>query len=288
MNPKFDLNDPKIKTIISIYSNQMKHALTAPQRVEDAVLPIYWVSKSGIKPEQIASGVVVQIKQDYFVFTASHVFDDMGSYQLLIGIGFGNKLISLTGDRFSSAKGLSGTHVDDSIDASVFHIQSEVPSEIKRVALSLDDLDYSQPDNMRSIHMAAGFRVKNSNISGNQATTIRESFPSIEYGENEYSILNLDIKTHIALAYDNKVLMHGQWQTSPKPKGMSGGAIIKVEGVTLSPPFVVAPQVKQLLSAITIEQRREKSGKPGVLIGTRIGVHLGLIQNYLPNLLDNH
>lgn len=54
----------------------------------------------------------------------------------------------------------------------------------------------------------------------------------------------------------------------------------------MSPPFVAHPEPRQLLPAITIEQRREKAGKPGVLVGTRIGVHLGLIDKFLPNFLD--
>ena len=72
-----------------------------------------------------------------------------------------------------------------------------------------------------------------------------------------------------------------------KPTGISGGAVIKVEGINLFPPFGLEKNAKQLLTAITIEQRREKSGKPGALIGTRVGVHLGLIDKYLPNILDD-
>jgi len=154
------------------------------------------------------------------------------------------------------------------------------------VALSLDDLDFSQPDSKRSVHMAAGFRAKKSNTAGNQAKAKRECFPSIEYGESEYSKLNLDKKTHLALAYDAQVLMDGKWQTSPKPKGISGGVMIKVSGVTLLRSYLNSIEVKQLLSAITIAYRREKYGNSGVLIGTRIGVHLGLIHKYLPELLD--
>lgn len=81
--------------------------------------------------------------------------------------------------------------------------------------------------------------------------------------------------------------MNGKWQTSPSPKGMSGGAIIKVQGIQMSPPFSSNNNAKQLLSAITIEQGREKYGKPGVIVGTRIGVHLGLIEKFLPGLIDD-
>ncbi|WP_067098511.1 hypothetical protein [Marinomonas atlantica] len=286
MKPDFDMDDPRVKFAIESHRKQMEKALSVSQTVEDSVLPIYWTLRSETKPEQVGSGVVVTIKDEFFVFSASHVFDDIGGFQLLLGTGEGSKLASLSGERFSSKKGPSGTHSDDPIDASVFHIQSGLTEKIKSIAISLNDLDLDQPDESRSVHMAVGFRVKKSNTDGNQVKAKRECFPSIEYGIDEYSILGIDRKTHIALAYENQVLMGGSWQTSPTPKGVSGGAIVKIQGVEMLPPFSIKSNAKQLLSAITIEQRREKAGKPGVIIGTRIGVHLGLIHTYLPGLLD--
>ena len=286
MKPDFDRDDPRVKFAIELHRKQMEKALSVSQTVEDSVLPIYWTLRSETKPEQVGSGVVVTIKDEFFVFSASHVFDDIGRFQLLLGTGEGSKLASLSGERFSSKKGPSGNHSDDPIDASVFHIQSGLTEKIKSIAISLNDLDLDQPDESRSVHMAAGFRVKKSNTDGNQAKAKRECFPSIEYWVDEYSILGIDRKTHIALAYENQVLMGGRWQTSPTPKGVSGGAIIKIQGVEMSPPFSIKSNAQQLLSAITIEQRREKAGKPGAIIGTRIGVHLGLIHTYLPGLLD--
>jgi hypothetical protein len=286
MKPDFDMDDPRVKFAIELHRKQMEKALSVSQTVEDSVLPIYWTLRSERKPEQVGSGVVVAIKDEFFVFSASHVFDDIGGFQLLLSTGEGSKLASLSGERFSSKKGPSGNHSDDPIDASVFHIQSGITEKIKSIAISLNDLDLDQPDESRSVHMAAGFRVKKSNTDGNQAKAKRECFPSIEYGVDEYSSLGIDRKTHIALAYENQVLMGGRWQTSPTPKGISGGAIVKIQGVEMSPPFSIESNAKQLLSAITIEQRREKAGKPGVIIGTRIGVHLGLIHTFLPGLLD--
>lgn len=282
----FDLENPSVKLAIEAHRIQIEKALSVSQQVEKAVLPIYWTLKSPTRPEQVASGVVVRIKTEYFIFSASHVFDDIKTYALLVGTGDGRELATLSGERFSSQKGESGTHIDDPIDASVFHIQQGITDAIKNVALSLKDLDFEQPDISKSIHMAAGFRVKKSNIQGSKSNTKRECFPSIEYGEKEYSLLNIDKNIHIALAFENQVLMNGNWQTSPTPKGMSGGAIIKVQGINSFPPLLYNSEPRQLLCAITIEQRREKSGKPGVLIGTRIGVHLGLIEKYLPDLID--
>ena len=60
-------------------------------------------------------------------------------------------------------------------------------------------------------------------------------------------------------------------------------------GEAVSPELVnqvSGQEIEQKLSAITIEHHRKKDGKLGHLIGTRINVHLGLIQQFLPGILD--
>ena len=73
MKPNFDLNDPKVKQLIQICYKQTEKALNTSRNVENAVLPIYFTLNS--IPEQIGSGVVVCIQTEYFIFSASHVFD---------------------------------------------------------------------------------------------------------------------------------------------------------------------------------------------------------------------
>jgi hypothetical protein len=287
MKPNFDLKNPIVKLAIRVHQAQMLKALSIHQRVENAVLPIYWPLKKITRPEQIGSGVVVFIKGEYFIFSASHVFDDIGSFALLVGTGGGEPLATLSGERFSTKKGISGSHSDDPIDASVFHIQQGITEQIKQVALSIEDLDIEQSDDSSSVYIASGFRVKKSNTVGDQANAHRDGFSSIEYGQSEYTIMGIDKNIHLALAYDDQVLVNGRWQKSPSPKGMSGGAIVKVHGINIKPPFQTAAEPKQLLSAITIEQRREKARKPGVLLGTRIKIHINLINKYLPHIIDS-
>jgi len=284
LKPKFNIPSLVLKKLAEIHCNKISEALAVEPTVENAVLPIYWVRKK--KPEQIGSGVVVRVNDEFFIFSASHVFDSMGEKEIMLGAGDGSELVSLSGERFSSKAGLSGTHLDDPIDASVLHIKSGLKDNIKDVAIKIDDICSSPAQNSRPAHMAVGFRIKNSNTAGDQANSKRECFPSVEYGDSEYSMLGLDSRFHLALAFENQVFVDGKWQTSPTPRGISGGAIVEVRGVDMSRPFSVGENARQYLSAITIEQRRGKSGKPGALIGTRISVHLGLIEKYLPGLLN--
>ncbi|MCE4045152.1 hypothetical protein LXM56_13515 [Lysinibacillus fusiformis] len=285
MKPDLDLENPIVKLSIAYIQNQMGKALDVPQRVESAVFPIYHPPNLNRKPVQIGSGVIVKIKSEYFIFSASHVFDDIGGQQVLIGDGTGSPIQTLSGERFSSAKGKSGTHSDDPIDASVFHIQSPISEALKRAALTLNDFDFSDKNN-RSAFIAAGFRVKKSNTAGNIASSKREGFPSVEILEDAYLRKKINPEINIALAYEDQILVDGNWKISPTPKGFSGGAIIRVDGISLNPRTPDKPACKQLLTGIIIEQRRGKNKDMEVLIGTRIHIHLLAIKHFLPELDD--
>ncbi|WP_289029550.1 hypothetical protein [uncultured Paraglaciecola sp.] len=284
MKPDIDLENPRIKHILEEYNAQMCRALSVPQKVESAVLPILHTLKRATKPEQIGSGVIVSLENEYFIFSASHVFDVIGKFNLLVGPSGYERIAALSGERFSTPKGNSGTHRDDPFDASVFHIQGGLTDSLKNVAISINDFDIESKNESNNIYMAAGFRSRKSNTAGNEAKGKRECFPTIEYSDDEYSLLGIDRTNHIALAYEDQVLANGQWQTSPTPTGISGGAVIKISGLNMTPPFTSAPNARQQLSAITIEQRRERDGKPGVLIATRIGLHMALIKHFMPQL----
>ena len=280
-----DIKPPLFNMLMAFYAERMQLALEAPQKVEQAILPVYWTLKNPRKPEQIGSCVVLRLKDQYFALSASHVFDEIGQNQLLVAVGNGYPLQAFSGERFSTARGPSGTHQDDPIDASVFHIQSEIHPEIKRIALSSNDVDLSEVDSARSIYMAAGFRVKKSHTSWKEARVKCECFPSQESDAEGYSLLKLDDRLHLAIAYENLVPMNGLWQKSPNPKGISGGAIIKVDGVSIKPELIPKQPLRQLLSAITIERRKQSRKTPGAIIGTRLRVHFKLIDTYLPGLL---
>jgi hypothetical protein len=291
MKPNINLENPIVKEAITYIQNKATKALNVPQTVESAVVPIYHVPKLKRKAVQIGSGVLVKIKSEYFIFSASHVFDEIGSYQLLTGDGTGSIVQSISGDRFSSARGNSGTHKDDPIDASVFHIQSPISDSLKKEAITLNDFDFSSLKESKSLFIAAGFRVKKSNTAGDTVRSKREGFPSLEIDEEDYLRMKIDSKIHITLEYENQILLNGIWQTSPTPKGFSGGAIIRVDGISVNPGSSDKPECKQLLTGIIIEQRRGKNKEKGVLIGTKIDIHLALIKNFLPELsveIDRH
>ncbi|KAB1230471.1 hypothetical protein [Chryseobacterium viscerum] len=290
MKQKIDLKDPFNVLALNFYNKKIQHALNVFPKIENAILPIFTILESDPKnkniPQQIGTGVVVTIKNEYFIFSASHVFDDIGNKQLLIAAGETNEVIPIPGERFSSKKGSSDTHEDDPVDASVYHLQTEISERLKKIALTLDDFDWSEKLNDRSIYFPSGFRVSQSKRRGNIVNSKQEVFPTVEILEQDYKKYNLDPDINIALAYEKETIIKDRWHLSPKLNGISGGPIIRIDGVNLELPSKDIKDCKQLLTAITIGQQPEKHGKPGILIGTRVIVHLGLIDQFLPGLID--
>lgn len=292
MKPKIDLKSPIFKIVADWFMKESKKALQAPQTVEKAIIPIYAIPetkqhrKKEIKYEQIGSGVIVEIKDEYFVFTAEHVFDGTGDYAIAIGAGDGSPIQQFNGSRYSSNN--STTCTKDIYDAAIYHIEREMPQTFRNIAITLDRIESDGYDSKKPIFLISGFRVKDSNTKGNAVRSKRKSFTSIEFDEEEYSSLKFPKESHIVLAYEDQMLVDCNCKMTPRPRGMSGGGIIKVLGTTTSEIDNQKKELKQVLSAITIEQHREKHNKPGKLIGTRLNVHLGLIYQFFPELLDNY
>lgn len=280
------MKDPKIKAISNYMHSTFVVALNETLIIEKSVNPIFHTIRKPTKPEQTASGVFVRIKDQYFVFSASHVFDDIGDFQLLMAVEGEEILTTFAGERFSTARGPSGYHGDDPIDASVFHIKTQVPDSVKSLALNLDNLDREPYDKGCSAFVMSGIRSKKSKTIGNKTFTKRESFGSIELSSEHYTNIDLNKEYHLALAYDDEHHINGQWQKSPVPSGFSGGGIFRINGLSINPLFLRPKKLTPLLTAITIAHRRGKNNNPGVLIGTRVAVHLELIKKFLPEVFE--
>lgn len=280
--PKIDLSDPRARAAIEAYKRQSVVALNIASTFDDAVRPLFALNQRTNKVEHEGSCVLLIIANHFFALSASHVFDAVGEYELLIGCG--SRLHSLAGERFSSLRGPSGTHRDDPIDASVFHITADVPPEVRACALSLANLDLVVAKRADGFFVASGYRVSQSRATDEGHSTELERFPSLELGEDHYAHYRCQRDVQLLLAFEDQVLVDMKWQTAPSIRGFSGGAMFRIDGVSVGlPPQVTAPQAK--LAAILIERRKgERNAYHSVAVGTRLSTHFGLIHKFLPGI----
>ena len=285
--PKIDLDNPVVAAGIQAYQRQAQLAHTCAAAKDDAVRPIYTLDERTQSVHHVGSCVLLSVGGQVFALSASHVFDHVGSYQLLIGCG--DRLHSLAGDRFSTKKGPSNTHADDPIDASVFHITAEVPRIVRSSALCPSDLDLTAAKRRPEFYVATGYRLSQSRTTSKGHAAKLDRYPTIELDEAHYLQGNRSRKWQLMLAFEEQVLLDGNWQTAPSIRGFSGGAMFRLPSVAVLPGLnpQAPPQVK--LAAILIERSKGvRTGIHSAAVGTRLGVHFGLIHKYLPELkFDN-
>jgi hypothetical protein len=281
--PKIDLTDPAISGVIRSYMDQAKQATTFAAAKDNAVRPVYALNEHTRVVEHVGSCVLFKVRDSFFGLSASHVFDSVGKYQLLFG--HDNRLHSFAGDRFSSAKGRSGSHQDDPIDSSVFHFTPDIASELASSFLSLEDLDFGIADRKPELYVAAGYRVSQSRSNSRGHSTRLDRYPSVELDDKHYEHWKLSRDMHLLLSFEDQVLVNGHWQQSPSIRGLSGGAIFRIPGLLA---LASAPQSeigKIKLAAILIEHRTGQRDRIlGAAVGTRLGIYFQLIHHYLPEI----
>ncbi|WP_423200326.1 MULTISPECIES: hypothetical protein [unclassified Cupriavidus] len=280
---KIDLSDPSVKFAIELYGNRASVAAQVAASKDAAVRPIYALNARTDRVEQVGSCVLLAIADQVFALSASHVFDAVGAYRPLIGCGA--QLHPLPGDRFSSSPGPSGTHRDDPVDASVFHITAAIPDEIRDSALAIDDLDILPSDREKDFFVATGYRNSQSKSTAKGHMATLDGYPTVELNTDHYEHWELDRNRHLLLASEDEMLLNMKWQKAPSIRGLSGGAIFRIDGIHATHAAENRRTPRAKLAAILIERRMGVRDKifPAI-VGTRLGVHFGLIHKYLPDL----
>ena len=293
MKPKFDLDNAVTNFAIQLLRKQAIEAYDTAQDVEKAVIPIYALLKSKshqrpkTKSEQIGSGVLLKLKDQFFILSSTHVFEAFEGMVLQTGFGKRTLVERLEGERYSTGK--IDNPYGNYLDASVFHIQSQISDDLKNIAIGIDDLELYDPDeNTKPMYLTTGFRVKLSNTSGDEIKTRREAFTTIEMDEETYIKLGINKEAQIVTAHEDDILVGKHWQKSPRIRGFSGGGLIVIKGSNLHDPRSLSQTKKQKLRGIIIEQHREKDKNPGFVLSTKVNVHLGLIAQFLPEVLKGY
>lgn len=278
-----DPADPRVRALLDALHPRAERAYELAESFADAVRPVFALDNSGRRFEQVGSCVLVAMQQEVFALSAAHVFELIGEY--VVPIGCGNKVHYVHGDRFSSLPGRSGTHADDGIDAAVLHVH-EPPDAFRIVALPADRLDLVPRPVTPEFCVALGYRVKRSRIVGTSSRSHQNILVSCDAFPDDYARLGVDPERFFVAGYGTDILVGDRWQPSPSPKGMSGGALVRIDGLPVDPFHPPQDRPIPRLTAITTERRRATKTTPQVLVGARIGFHLSLIRQFMPDALE--
>jgi hypothetical protein len=237
----------------------------------DAVLPLYSHRELRKPPTLVGSGVLVRIAEELFVFTAAHVLADFNSQSIVVGAE--NKLIGLVGESYRTGKPAEGDHQRDGVDAAVLRIENQLPSALQQRALTLDDLD-GDPPRTNDGYLVAGYPFNASRTKGREVRSLPLLFVNGSKNPSLANPVEAESALHCFVAVGDNWVGPGGLMQPRSFRGVSGGGVWRLEPQT-------NPLAGKLL-AIAIEHRKPAD----CVVGTRIGVHLGLIDRYLPGLLS--
>lgn len=253
MKPDVDPNaHPKAMAFVQA---RLSAADDDQRAVENATMPIYNSIPTHRLPQQVGSGVLLRIDDQYFVLSATHVFEHVEEWALMLGRPAHEEMAPIGGERFVSGK--QSDAGSDRFDASVFHIQAGLTESLRSIAIGLEHIDKQHVDTTHTVHGAVGYFSKRSKTIGRETYFAVERLMSHEHSQSTYAQLGFDRSTHIALAYEDQVWVDGRWQQSPTPKGFSGGAIVRYNGVSLDPRSPDPDCVTPVLAGVTIERHKE-------------------------------
>ncbi len=189
--------------------------------------PIFVDSSKGIV--QQGTGVLIDLFDSIFLFTAAHVLDEMveRSHDLLIPCKGG--IDSIEGSYSYIALKHKQNRNEDMIDVAYFKLTNEIA---ERLHDSLEPLpeDKIVPINNFSLFDVAtfaGYPHSKSKIRGTAAMNEIASYSGVLVDQNEYKELGYEPALNILTKFRAKkaVKPDGTHYNSPKPQGISGGGI---------------------------------------------------------------
>lgn len=189
-----------------------------------SIIPI--IIERNNKPEQIASGVLIEISNELFILTAAHVHDDIKDKSILIPTK--NDLIPFIGN-VSYLPVPDNQREKDKIDISYYKFSKEWNYEFHDSIspISYSEIDFTDVQIENDFYTFSGYPHRkskyNNNILNSELFSYTGTLASdIEYKENDYSKM---YNILISFNRNKSVKFNGDKYKPPLPEGISGGGI---------------------------------------------------------------
>lgn len=247
------------------------------RRPKAAVCPIFRDAKAG--PQQIGSGVLLQVAEAYFLLTAAHVTDERRANLLLIPAKEG--FVNLFGLFLESPMPSSGSRNDDKRDVAVVGLSHDLVARLHDDFLFLghSDCDLADATNAGDVYTVVGYPARKSGIEDNAVVTDQFSLSGEGVMDRRLEQLGLDSRRHVVVQHRMKRAVHYSTMLKsqpPHPEGMSGGGIFAWDKAL---PELSALKQPKLVGILT-EYHQQKN----VFVGSRLHAHLMAIHQNDPSL----
>ena len=250
--------------------------IAVSRRLMHAVRPIYVMR--GKFPAHRGCGVVVAVRGAFFLLTAAHVIDETENEKVCISAA--GLTLPIAGEGLANDPRPGELREDDSLDAGVIRLRSAIPAELAEAALSVRDLELNPPREPAGPLLLLGWAGNRTRVDPKSRTVRREP---VRYAASEattalYQAHGRNRLQHVAMRWDvRRIVRDGVRSSAPAFDGMSGCGMWRMDGLTER--LIVGRREK--LAAVFTDRR---DGRPGVLVGTRVSVHVEVIRLLAPEL----
>jgi hypothetical protein len=247
------------------------------RRPEAAVCPIFRSTNAG--PEQIGSGVLLNVGDVSFLLTAAHVTDERKRSDLLIPSKTG--FVNLFGLFIELAISPNQTRNDDKLDVAVVRLSHDLVARIHDSLLFLDhaDCDLTDQTTAGDAYTIVGYPARKSERGNQRVSSEIFALSGEGVSDKRFDQLALDRKHHLVVQYRPKrAIRYATMRRSrtPHPEGMSGGGMFAWHKDL--PKLSALGQPK--LAAIVTEYHQHKN----VFVGTRLSAYLIAMHRNDPTL----
>lgn len=231
--------------------------------------------------QQIATAVALELGGKVFLLTAAHVMDHRSEGTLYIPTKPGIEPIE--GRMVTLDLPRTGSRQDDKVDVAYVELPEKLANNLSvritpldRKSLSLFDL-YIAGD----LYTFAGYPWRKSQVKGSDVKTELTSYTGEAASQARYKTLGYSPAYHVVIQFRCKKahnMVSGAKQTAPLPHGISGGGVFSWQKDIAKAPRT--PELKCTAVGHTYLQTQH------VLVGTRLNVYLGMIQQSHPEVIE--
>ncbi|MCC7526605.1 MAG: hypothetical protein IT250_17405 [Chitinophagaceae bacterium] len=251
------------------------------ESILNSTIQLFFDDKKG-HPRATGSGVLFELANKHFVFTAAHVIAENPDDTYAI---IGHNAAYLGGMLHSVTLPMSRNRNDDKIDLAIIELDPIVAERLtaEYKFQTVNDILLNHTANESTQYLSIGYPVtKTKKIWGsNIIRTIPFIYNSKAQLNFKYQNFGFDTKTHIAIGFNREVISdsNSNIHLAPDLKGISGSGIWYLPNF----PAVFHPQQKKLI-AISIEQINNTPNQ--AIIATKIDSIIDFIVNNLEIKLD--